>query len=585
MELIKGIPVSPGIVIGRALHVGQAEQHVPRRSIAPEEVGRELARLDTALDAASSELGELRDRTERELGAEPAKIFGFHLGLLRDQTLLEIIRGRIRSERMNAEQAVADQFQSLINQFRQMGNVVFEQKANDVVDLERRILDKLMGETQSRIASLKDPAVIIAHELTPSQTASLDRSKVIAIATDAGGQTGHTSIVARALGLPAVVGCQTATDRVKDGDIVLIDGDTGVIVVWPDDTTLAEYTARAERSERRRKLVQEQSALETVTKDGARIAIMGNIEFPEEVEAVLANGGDGVGLFRTEFLYLTSRTPPDEEDQYRVYRRAIELLQGRPITIRTLDLGADKYTQDALAEPERNPFLGLRSIRYSLADQPLFKTQLRAIMRASVHGPVKIMFPLVSTLMELRQAKMILADVCEELVEDGVAFDPGVKIGMMVEVPSAALMARIFASESDFFSIGTNDLVQYTLAVDRGNERVASLYTAASPAILHLIKSVIRAGRHAGIDVSLCGEIAGDPEFTMLLIGMGLRTLSMVPAQIPLVKRIARLVDLEQCERLARKAGSFDSERQIQTFLRDELRRTDPDNFGAWNGV
>lgn len=583
MQIIKGIPVSPGIVVGRALHVGQAERHVPQRTVAHEEVDGELKRLQQALDAASTELGDLRDRTERELGAEPAKIFGFHLGLLRDRSLLDIIRGRIRNERANAEQAVADQFQALAMQFRQLGNEVFEQKASDVVDLERRVLGKLMGETQSRLASLKEPAVIVAHELTPSQTAGLDRSKVIAIATDAGGQTGHTSIVARALGLPAVVGCQRATLDIEDGDLVLVDGDSGVLIVRPDASLLEEYKGRAERGAKRRKLVQEGASLESATSDGVRIALMGNIEFPEEVEAVLSNGGDGVGLFRTEFLYLTRRDPPDENAQYEVYRRTIELLKGRPVTIRTLDLGADKYTQEAMEEPERNPFLGLRSIRYCLQNQSLFKTQLRAIMRASMHGPMKIMFPLVSTLMELRQAKMILADVCEELAEEGIGFDASVKIGMMVEVPSAALMARVFASESDFFSIGTNDLVQYTLAVDRGNERVAGLYTAASPAVLHLIKNVIRAAKHAGIEVSLCGEIAGDPEFTQLLIGMGLRTLSMVPAQIPLVKRVVRLVNQEHCERVARKAGSFDSERQIQTFLRDELRRIDPETFGGWH--
>ncbi|MBM4113386.1 MAG: phosphoenolpyruvate--protein phosphotransferase, partial [Phycisphaerae bacterium] len=359
----------------------------------------------------------------------------------------------------------------------------------------------------------------------------------------------------------------------------------GVLIVRPDPTMLEEYRGRAERGAKRRRLVLEEASRESATTDGTKVSLLGNIEFPEEVEAVLANGGDGVGLFRTEFLYLTRRDAPDEDDQYEVYRRTIELLGGRPVTIRTLDLGADKYTQEAMEEPERNPFLGLRSIRYCLSNKPLFKTQLRAIMRASVHGPIKIMFPLVSTLMELRQAKMILADVCEELAEEGVAFDAGVKIGMMVEVPSAALMARVFASESDFFSIGTNDLVQYTLAVDRGNERVAGLYTAASPAVLHLIKTVIRAAKHAGIDASLCGEIAGDPEFTMLLIGMGLRTLSMVPAQIPLVKRVVRLVNQEHCERVARKAGSFDSERQIQTFLRDELRRIDPETFGGWHAA
>jgi phosphotransferase system enzyme I (PtsI) len=289
-----------------------------------------------------------------------------------------------------------------------------------------------------------------------------------------------------------------------------------------------------------------------------------------------------VGLYRTEFLFLTSEEPPDEEAQYQAYRRTIELLDGRPCTIRTLDLGADKWTQAMLQEPERNPFLGLRSIRYSLQNQPMFKTQLRAILRASAHGPIKIMFPLVSTLMELRQARLILRDVMEELDEEGIAHDRRPRVGIMIEVPSAALMARTFAAEADFFSIGTNDLVQYTLAVDRGNEKVASLYTAASPAVLHLVKNVIRAGRSAGIEASLCGEIAGDPVFTMLLLGMGLRTLSMVPAQIPVVKRVVRSVDIGLCERLARRVGSFDSERQIHTTLRDELRKLDPANFGGW---
>ena len=585
MELIKGIPVSAGIVVGRALHIGEAERHVPYREIGPGEVDAEVARLDAAMEEAALDLTLLRDRTERELGAEPAKIFGFHVGLLRDKALLDLMRRRIRTEKVNAEHALAEQLKTLIEQFSRMGNAVFEQKANDLVDLERRVLGKLMGETQSRLASLKEPAIIISHELTPSQAAAIDRTKVIGFATDAGGQTSHTSIVARALGLPAVVGCQRATQDIEDGDVVIVDGDSGVLVVRPDEAALEEYRRRHDASQRLRRVLQEDSGLEAVTRDGSRVQLLGNIEFPEEVETVLASGGDGVGLFRTEFLYLTRRDPPDEEAQYQVYRRAVELLQGRPLTIRTLDLGADKYTQEAMEEPERNPFLGLRSIRYCLQTQPLFQTQLRALLRASAAGPIKVMFPLVSTLMELRQAKMILADVAEELSEEGIAFDPRVKTGMMVEVPSAALMARVFAAESDFFSIGTNDLVQYTLAVDRGNERVASLYTAASPAVLHLVKGVIRAARHAGIDASLCGEIAGDPLYTMLLVGMGLRTLSMVPSEIPLVKRVVRSVDMDHCERVARKAGSFDSERQIQTYLRDELRRIDPDTFGGWTAV
>ncbi|MFM7052403.1 MAG: phosphoenolpyruvate--protein phosphotransferase [Planctomycetota bacterium] len=582
MQTLKGIPVSPGILIGRVFVLGEAETHVPHRDIAEGEVPHELARLDQALVAATADLCALRDRTEEQLGREAAKIFGFHLGLLQDPALLGPMRKRISGDRVNAEVAVADAFKKVTDQFLAIGNEVFRQKANDVLDLDRRVLGKLMGETESRLSALEEPVIIVAHELTPSQTAGMDRKRILGIATDLGGRTSHTSIVARAIEIPCVVGCQRIVGRADDGDLVIVDGDTGVVVVRPDERTLAEYRAQQDRFSHFRKALRDTAPLEAVTKDGTRIRLLGNIEFPHEVESVLANGGDGVGLYRTEFLYLTNDHEPSEEEQYRAYRRTLELLAGRPCTIRTLDLGADKYTQQRAHEPERNPFLGLRSIRYCLQHRELFKTQLRAILRASAHGQLKVMFPLVSTLMELRQAKMILNDVCEELDEEGIRFDRNIQTGIMVEVPSAALLARAFADECAFFSIGTNDLIQYTLAVDRGNERVANLYTGASPAVLYLVKQVIRAGRRAGIDVSLCGEIAGEAIYTMLLIGLGLRTLSLVPSQIPLVKKVIRSVDIPHCEQLARRVGSFDSERQVLATLRDELRKVDPDSFGGW---
>jgi phosphotransferase system enzyme I (PtsI) len=582
MDTIRGIAVSPGIVMGRALLLGAAETHVPRRTITPREIESEQSRFRDAVAAAITDLADLRRRTEVQLGAETAKIFFFHEGMLQDRTLIEPILATIAGERLNAEAAVAERFEKLIEQFRGFQSDVFEQKVDDLIDLQRRVLGKLMGEEEARLARLTEPAVIIAHELTPSQAAAVGHGKALAFVTESGGLTGHVSIVFRAMGLPAVVGCQRATEEVQDGDEVIVDGDNGVMIVRPDASVRTDYLQRAEVARRLRSSLAENASLEAVTQDGIRIQLLGNIEFPDEVTAVLRNGGDGVGLYRTEFLFLTSAEPPDEEAQYLAYRRTLELLDGRPCTIRTLDLGADKWTQAMLHEPERNPFLGLRSIRYSLQNQPMFKTQLRAILRASAHGPMRIMFPLVSTMMELRQARLILRDVMEELEEEGVAHDRRPRVGIMIEVPSAALMARTFATEADFFSIGTNDLVQYTLAVDRGNERVASLYTAGSPAVLQLVKNVIRAGRHAGIETSLCGEIAGDPVFTMLLLGMGLRTLSMVPAQIPVVKRVVRSVDIGLCERLARRVGSFDSERQIHTALRDELRKLDPANFGGW---
>ena len=582
MQRIKGIAVSHGIIVGRAFLVGSAEQVVPHRTIDESEVTAQYARLHAALAAAGAEIGELSERTRRELGNEPAKIFEFHAGLLRDKALVAAIERRISGNFVTAEQAVADQFRVLVDQFKRMGNEVFEQKANDIIDLERRVLGHLMGEEKSRLAQLDAPAVVVAHELTPSQAAAMDRSKVIAIVTDLGGRTGHTSIVARALGLPSVVGCQRCSTEVEDGDEMIVDGNEGVVILRPDARTLEEYRRKQERSQRSRAAMRELSGLEAVTKDGHRIQLMGNIEFPEEIEAVLANGGDGVGLYRTEFLWLTRKDPPTEQDHLDAYLRAIKLLKGKPLTIRTCDLGADKYTQAQMEEPERNPFLGLRSIRHSLANPAEFKSQLRAILRASAHGPVKTMFPLVSNLMELRQGKLMIADIGEELEDEGVAFDRQMPVGVMIEVPSAALMARTFAAESSFFSIGTNDLVQYTLAVDRGNERVAHLYQAAHPAVVYLAKSVVRAARSAQIDCSLCGEMAGEPLYSMLLLGMGLRTLSMVPDQIPVVKRVIRSVTMEQCERLARRVGSFDSERQVETALRDELRKLDPEVFGHW---
>ena len=582
MQRIKGIAVSHGIIVGRAFLVGSAEQVVPHRTIDESEVTAQYARLHAALAAAGAEIAELSERTRRELGNEPAKIFEFHAGLLRDKALVAAIERRISGNFVTAEQAVADQFRVLVDQFKRMGNEVFEQKANDIIDLERRVLGHLMGEEKSRLAQLDAPAVVVAHELTPSQAAAMDRSKVIAIVTDLGGRTGHTSIVARALGLPSVVGCQRCSTEVEDGDEMIVDGNEGVVILRPDARTLEEYRRKQERSQRSRAAMRELSGLEAVTKDGHRIQLMGNIEFPEEIEAVLGNGGDGVGLYRTEFLWLTRKEPPTEQDHMDAYLRAIKLLKGKPLTIRTCDLGADKYTQAQMEEPERNPFLGLRSIRHSLANPAEFKSQLRAILRASAHGPVKTMFPLVSNLMELRQGKLMIADIGEELEDEGVAFDRQMPVGVMIEVPSAALMARTFAAESSFFSIGTNDLVQYTLAVDRGNERVAHLYQAAHPAVVYLAKSVVRAARSAQIDCSLCGEMAGEPLYSMLLLGMGLRTLSMVPDQIPVVKRVIRSVTMEQCERLARRVGSFDSERQVETALRDELRKLDPEVFGHW---
>ncbi len=581
MEVIKGIPVSPGVVIGRAFVLEDSVRFVPYRRVPQGDVEHQKKRLLGAVEAAIRDLRADRDRAATQLGPEPAKIFEFHLGLLNDRTLIDHVIQHIEQAQVTAEYAVSEEFRKLTARFKAMDSEVFRAKTADVLDLDRRVISKLIGESEDRLARQTEPVILVAHELSPTRAASLDRKKVIAITADSGGRTDHASIVAAALGIPVVVGCQRMTTYVEEGDPVIVDGRNGLVIIEPDEKTLRQYEQDMKRMGTYELAIREYAGLEPVTLDGTRISLMGNIEFPHEIEAVLANHGDGVGLYRTEFLFLTSRTEPTEDDQFRAYKLSLELLKGKPLVIRTLDLGADKYTQERAEEPERNPFLGLRSIRYCLQNLPMFKTQLRAILRASALGPLKVMFPLVSTAMELRQAKMILQDVMEECQEQDIPFDRDIPVGIMVEVPSAALMASTLAREVAFFSIGTNDLIQYTLAVDRANERVANLYSAANPSVLHLVRAVIRAGRRAGIDISLCGEIAGEVEYTMLLIGMGLRTLSLVPSQIPHIKRVIRSVDIESCERLARKVGSFDSARQVLNYLREEVSKVLPEMRGG----
>ncbi len=583
MEVIKGIPVAPGIAIGPAFVLEDVVAYVPFVTVPKSQAKAELARFEEAVEGVRQELHADRDRAAEQLGPEAAKIFEFHLGLLQDQTLLNPIREQIEQQHVRAASAVARGFRALADRFREMSNDVFREKAGDVMDLDRRLLHLLIGRSEDRLAHVTDPVIVVAHDLTPAQVASLRSDRVLGLVLDSGGRTSHNSIVAAALGIPVVVGTKIISGEVDDDQLLIVDGKGGVAILRPDEQTLDQYRTEIEAMAGFSEGLIALTEQESVTLDGTHINLLGNIEFPHEIAQVLSNGGEGVGLYRTEFLYLTSVGEPTEDEQFDAYKQAVEMLAGRPLTIRTLDLGADKYTQQRAQEPERNPFLGLRSIRFCLQNLPMFKQHLRAILRASAFGPLKIMFPLVSTAMELRQAKMILRDVMEECEEAGIAFDHDIPIGIMIEVPSAALMASVFAREADFFSIGTNDLIQYTLAVDRGNERVANLYSGANPAVIKLVKDVIRTGKRFDVDTSICGEIAGEITYTMLLIGLGLRTLSLVPSQIPYVKQVVRAVDIPQCERLARKVGSFDSDRKVLNTLRDSLRKVLPDAGGGWS--
>ena len=581
MEIKKGIGVSPGVVVCQALLLSQDDLRIGRRAIPATLIDAERQRLAKALTESKSDIRHLRDQTAKDFGAETAAIFDFHLGLLDDPRLLDTFYQGIEKLRFTAEYAVSRSLKEYGRQFLKQKDVYFRERVKDIEDIERRLLAKLMGKDKMRLSDITEPVALVAHDLTPSQTASLDKSKIRGIAIDAGGRTSHTAIIANSMGIPAVVGLENIAQEITSGDTLIINGHSGIVIINPDEATLEEHRKYEQRQLAFDEELESLRDLPAKTRDGVEITLMGNIEFPHEVEPAMAKGAVGIGLYRTEFLYLASETEPTESDHYAAYAEVIRKLAGRPVIIRTLDLGADKYTPFQAQDPEDNPFLGLRSIRLCLQNLPIFKTQLRALLRASVLGDVRIMFPMITNTMELRHAKSVLKDVMEELDEEGIAYNPYMPIGMMVEVPSAALMASTFAKEVSFFSIGTNDLIQYTLAVDRGNQRVASLYTGAHPAVLALIRNVIRAANRANISVSLCGELGADIEFTILLIGMGLRSLSISPNAIPEVKKIIRSVYMTDALKIARRVMSFESSQQILSYLRDETRRIIPEAYGS----
>jgi phosphotransferase system enzyme I (PtsI) len=580
MEIKKGIGVSPGVVISTAVVLDAEDLVIPERHVPAARTADEVTRFQQAVDTSINELLALRETIAAKAGKEIAAIFDVHIGILKDKTLLKQVEAEIVKLQTTAEYAVATVMRRQAQFFLKMSDKYLAERVKDIQDIERRILHNLIGQKHFDLAHLTRDVVIIAHDLLPSQTAALDRLHVRGFATDVGGRTSHTAIVARAMSIPAVVGLGNITSEVNTGDTVIIDGYHGVLIINPDEEQLAEHRASEKRYEENEILLAGLLTLPGRTQDGHEVALMANIEVPEGINEALERGAQGVGLYRTEFLYLTRETgEPSEEDHYDAYVDSLRRLEGKPLVIRTLDLGADKYTQSRAASPERNPFLGDRSIRMCLHDIPMFKRQLRAIMRASTQGDVRIMFPMISTLMELRQAKMVLYDVMEDLEDEGVEFRREIPIGMMIEVPSAALMADSFAKEVNFFSIGTNDLIQYTLAVDRTNEKVAGLFCPAHPAVLKLVRDVIRIGQRHNISVSVCGEMAGEPLYTLLLLGLGLTLFSMNGPDIPEVKKIIRSTTMEHARQVARRVMSFDSERQVMHFLREETRRLVPEAF------
>lgn len=577
MEIKKGIPVSHGVVIAKAIALDAEEYHVPDGIIPKKQIKQELERLTVGFDASLAEVDALREATSRQLGQDIGAIFDFHHGVLSQPNLREQVATLVKERRYGAAYAARDVLRRYQRRFLNMEDALLRERVRDIRDIERRLLRHLSGRTGEDLAHLKEPAILVAHDLTPSQSANLAQTKVVGVAMDVGGLTSHTAIVVRSVGIPAVMGLEDISTAVSGGDTVILDGTKGLVIIRPDADMLAEYRAEEERM-----LVVAEELVELRDKpadtlDGVHISLRTNIEFPYEAQISLEKGAAGIGLYRTEFLYLRSEKEPTEEEHYQAYHEVVQAVGGQPVTIRTLDLGADKYTQSHAREPERNPFLGLRSIRYCLRNLDLFKVQLRALLRASNEGDVRIMFPLISGLMELRQAKMALRDAMEDLEEAGIPFRHDVPVGIMIETPAAAIQLRELMKEVDFISIGTNDLIQYTLAVDRSNERVATLYTASHPAVLHTLKNIVRQANRAQIPCSLCGEMAGEPMYAVFLLGLGLRRFSMAPTDIPEIKKIIRSTTIAHAERIAKRVLSFDTDRQVSNYLRDEVRKIAPE--------
>jgi phosphoenolpyruvate-protein phosphotransferase (PTS system enzyme I) len=572
---LMGLAASPGIVVGRCWPIDRRRVRAPRRRVTAEEVPAEIARFKTALESADRQLAEVREKVEQLEGAEHTAIIDTHRLMLKDEMLVSEAQRLIREDQINAEWAVRRSIRKIKAAFSDLADDYFKERRADVEYVGERIIKSLTGEAIEAQEPPPEGAVIVARDLSPADTALLlHERKVAAFVTDLGTKTSHTAIVARALEVPAVVGVGRVSALADRGDWIIVDGQRGVVVLNPSPGERSDYEAAREKWLAQERELMATSQLSATTTDGVRVRLDGNIEFAEEVKSLLDHGGEGVGLYRTEFLYMGRSDLPTEEEHYQDYRQILERLAPRPVTIRTFDLGGDKLPIGVRSHDD-NPALGLRAVRYCLRHPDMFRTQLRGMLRASVHGNLRIMFPMVSGVNELRAAKRFLGEAREELRREGVEtrLPP---VGIMVELPSAAIIADRLARESDFFSIGTNDLIQYTMAIDRQNKDVAYLYRPLHLAVLRTLKLICDAGRQAGIAVSMCGEMAGEPLYVLVLLGFGMTELSMNGGSIPLVKRIVRQASAADGRRLVERLLELTAADEIEREVRSEMSRRFP---------
>jgi phosphotransferase system enzyme I (PtsI) len=577
------VAASPGIAIGKAYVVDRKRVEIPRFFLVDiRHVPGEVERFRDAVRRSQDELREIRGRLQDSILDEHLHILDAHIRMLQDRTLVQETLRTIQQERINAEWAVTkalDKFRSILMASE---DEYLRSRVADLDFVAQRVLRHLGGVTQESISQIQEEVIVVAHDLSPADTAQMDKGVIRAFATDMGGRTSHTAIIARSLEIPAVLGLERITETVRTGDTIIVDGLRGLVVVDPSPDLLEDYLERRAHY----RVVEEGllafGRLAGETRDGRRVIVRANIEMPEEVPSVLSHGGEGIGLYRTEFLYLNRDRLPEEEDHYRTYRELAERMAPRSVTIRTLDIGGDKLLTQPGGMQECNPALGLRAIRLSLKEVDVFKTQLRGILRASGHGKLRIMFPMISGVAEIRQVKAILEEAKEDLRARGEPFNPAVPIGAMIEIPSAVSVADFLAREVDFFSIGTNDLIQYSLAIDRVNEHVVYLYEPLHPAVLRMVRATVEAGHRAGIPVAMCGEMAGEPLYIPILMGLSLDELSMNALAIPLAKKIIRSLNAEECRVLAARIFEFGTAQEIRDCIQETLRRWFPGEFEAF---
>jgi phosphotransferase system enzyme I (PtsI) len=582
-RFIQGIGASPGIVVGKAYLVERFKVRLPQKQIASDRVEEEVKRFLKAIQESQNQLTEIKEKILDPEVRKHSFILDVHSMILNDEMLLQDTVGTIRKKKVNAEWALDLTLEKLDTAFKAIEDEYLRERSSDLHYVAARIFRNLLGKKHDDIARIKGKVIVVAHDLSPADTLQMNLEHVAGFITDIGGKVSHTAILSRSLGIPAVVGLEVATSLINGGDHLIIDGETGEVVINPTDEVSKSFLERKRRTRLIEREALKYASLPAETRDGVRIRLQANIEMVEEISSSKMHGAEGIGLYRTEILYLNRKDLPTEEEHFRTYRRLVEDIYPSTVTIRTLDIGGDKFLPDYSKSNELNPALGLRAIRFSLKETEIFKIQLRGILRASAHGKLRILLPMISGIEEIRQTKTILEEVKKGLIRAKIPFDETIQIGAMIEIPSASDIADLLAREVDFFSIGTNDLIQYALAVDRINEHVSYLYEPLHPAVLRIVRWVVQSGHQAGIPVAICGEMAAEPAYAVVLLGLGLDELSMNPVSIPKVKKVLRMSRFEESRSLVEQLFQFPTASEIDRFVREWMAERFPEDFSEFD--